>query len=208
MKRNIRGKGIGRSTANVMLSAVLAVGLVMGSVPLAAADPSLPVESIPSSDAANDDALNADPAPEQDTAASSDDGAPGSPSTPNPEGALDHISTDVALEPAPGTTRAPGDATDAAQQGEATESAQQSGQTQNDVPLTNDKPKPAVGTIVFEGLEYTLNPDGETVTLVGWYGEAPAGALVVPSKIVSGEDTYAVDTVKILGGGERISARF
>ncbi|WP_139651356.1 InlB B-repeat-containing protein [Raoultibacter phocaeensis] len=200
MKRNIRGRGINRSTASVVLSVVLAIGLVMGSVPLAAADQSLPVESITASDAATDSATTTetDPAPTQDAP---DTGTP-SPDAPNSEDAPGHISKDVALEPAPnkqGPTS--GDTTDPAQQGQQTENAQQGGQTQNDVPLTNDKPKPAVGTIVFEGLEYTLNPDGETVTLVGWYGEAPAGALVVPSKIVSGEDTYAVETIRIAGGG-------
>ncbi|WP_139651366.1 leucine-rich repeat protein [Raoultibacter phocaeensis] len=61
----------------------------------------------------------------------------------------------------------------------------------SEVPLGQESAKPNAGVLMFEGMTYTLRPDGQTVVLTG-YTAAPKGDVVVPSVISSGSDVYEV----------------
>ncbi|HIW75484.1 MULTISPECIES: leucine-rich repeat protein [Gordonibacter] len=59
------------------------------------------------------------------------------------------------------------------------------------VPLSQN-PRPAVGELYVDGLVFRIMPGGTSVALVGWYGEAPTGDVVVPARVTSGADSYSV----------------
>ena len=70
-----------------------------------------------------------------------------------------------------------------------------SGQASAEAPLSQD-PKPVAGEVRAEGLVYSLNADGESVSLVGWCGDAPSGDVVIPAAVSSGADSYAVASLE------------
>lgn len=107
------------------------------------------------------------------------------------------ISVDVELE-AP-TDQATAE-TDSDDKGNADEAPASDSQTTAEVPLAKDEAKPAAGTLVFDGLEYQLNPDGTTVAMTGFYGKPSSPDVVIPSAIKTGGDVYAVTIVKVRGG--------
>ena len=57
--------------------------------------------------------------------------------------------------------------------------------------------------IVSGGLAYAVNADApDTVSLVGWTGNAPQGALTIPHEVRSGDKGFAVTRI-CAGGGQR-----
>lgn len=60
----------------------------------------------------------------------------------------------------------------------------------------------AGAAIAFGGLVYVVNDaEARTVTLTGWTGTAPQGALSIPQTIRNGQTEYSVSEVGIAGGG-------
>lgn len=52
------------------------------------------------------------------------------------------------------------------------------------------------GTVIVDGVKYTVNPDGGTAKVTGWYGTvAPKGDVVLAEKVVSGADEYRVTSI-------------
>ncbi|WP_180326694.1 hypothetical protein [Raoultibacter phocaeensis] len=179
------GKALTGRAARSVLSVALAFALVTTSVPLAIADEG----ASGANDAAQAEASEAQGAKKPETTLPADciseDVA-----LPEAEAPADRVFKDVEIAP-PEAPEGPG---------ESGAKAPAVPKAAADVPLAEKNPKPAVGTLVFDGLEYELNQDGETVTLVGFHGDAPRGDLVIPSRIKSGEDEYSVTRVEFRGG--------
>lgn len=68
-------------------------------------------------------------------------------------------------------------------------------QTVADVPLVLNSPKASAGEIVQDGLVYTINPDGVSVTLAGWHKTPPTGEVAVPAEVSTGTDSYVVSGI-------------
>ena len=66
------------------------------------------------------------------------------------------------------------------------------GQATAEAPLSHDEPRPVAGEVRVDGFVYSVNPDGASVALVGWYGDAPTGDVSVPARIAVGETSFAV----------------
>ena len=77
------------------------------------------------------------------------------------------------------------------------------GQAAAEAPLVNEAPKPMAGEIRFDGFSYSVNADGETVSLSGWYGTAPDGSVSIPSEVRSGNDSFAVTRIGVPNDGGR-----
>lgn len=52
-------------------------------------------------------------------------------------------------------------------------------------------------TYTHEGntLEYTTNNDGTTATVTAYLGDKPTGALIIPSTVTYGSNTYTVTAI-------------
>ncbi len=53
----------------------------------------------------------------------------------------------------------------------------------------------AGAAIAYGGLAYALNEDGASVSLIGWTGAAPKGALVIPAQVNVGQTEYPVTAI-------------
>ncbi|MEG0376384.1 MAG: hypothetical protein RR672_12195, partial [Raoultibacter sp.] len=47
-------------------------------------------------------------------------------------------------------------------------------------------------TLLVDGLTYLVDRESQSATLTGWYGNAPTGALSIPSEITDGKNTFKV----------------
>ncbi len=188
------GKISARKGAKVVLSVVLAFSLMVTGVPWAMADEGLGAAS---GKAAPD--ASAPPAASDDSAKEPVHEPAAEPEQPAEEGTPaitpERISETVEL----GKAAEKSATADAA--GQAGKAPQQS-QAVSEVPLASEAPKAQVGTLVFDGLEYSVNPEGTTVTLTGFYGDQAPTEVVVPTEIKTGDDTYSVSAVTIRGGAQ------
>ena len=73
------------------------------------------------------------------------------------------------------------------------------GQASAEAPLIDEKPKPVTGEVRADGLVYRVLPDGASVALAGWYGEAPSGDVSVPASVSSGSDSFSVTAIGVPG---------
>ncbi|MEG0322463.1 MAG: hypothetical protein RR619_00585 [Raoultibacter sp.] len=60
-------------------------------------------------------------------------------------------------------------------------------------------------TLLQDGLSYLVDRESQSATLTGWYGNAPAGDLSVPSQVSDGKVIFRVE---IAGGGSIFSLFF
>lgn len=65
-----------------------------------------------------------------------------------------------------------------------------------EVELSDDQSPAKAGTIIYDGVKYVVNPDGQTAAAAGWHGDVPpAGDLSIAARVVSGGDSYRVVSV-------------
>ena len=80
------------------------------------------------------------------------------------------------------------------------------GQASAEAPLIDEKPKPVTGEVRADGLVYRVLPDGASVALVSWHGEAPSGDVSIPASVSSGADSFVVTAVGIEGAEKGVFA--
>lgn len=70
------------------------------------------------------------------------------------------------------------------------------GRISGEVELSDQQTPAKAGTIIYDGVKYVVNPDGQTAAAAGWHGDvAPAGDLSIAARVVSGGDSYRVTSV-------------
>ena len=79
--------------------------------------------------------------------------------------------------------------------------AAQAAQAAAVAPLSQE-PKSIAGEVRSGGLVFRVLEGGESVALVGWHGDKLEGDVVVPSRVASGSDSYAVTAIEAPGKSE------
>lgn len=190
MQQKSRLKGLGGKALAIVISILLVVGSPIGLMP----------ESLAfANDAENDTVQNANGAAEESAANPQEKGeVPAQITQEVPIAKNDSADGEVAPETpgapgAPETSREGADAPGVINDEVPLDKnpAGKPGFINDEVPLSQDAAHPSAGVLVFEGMTYTLRPDGKTVALTG-YTASPKGDVVVPSAISSGSDAYEV----------------
>ena len=113
----------------------------------------------------------------------------------------DHVSEDVPVVATPESSASTQVAAGGASDADASVSSDADPSADIDM-LTARVDLASTGAVLTSnGLVYQVNPDGETVALIGWAGTAPEGALAIPSQVVAGADSYKVTAANNVPGG-------
>lgn len=119
--------------------------------------------------------------------------------------AADRVNEDVSL-PATGDSDANTTAaTVPAASGQITYTTDSVDRISVDVPVMGED-SVTVGDIEYKGLNYRIDADGQTASLIGLGAGMPAATLSIPSYITSGDKTYEVTEIvgpNLRGGGIR-----
>ncbi|MEG0323653.1 MAG: hypothetical protein RR547_01055 [Raoultibacter sp.] len=114
-------------------------------------------------------------------------------STQNPNGdAQPRVSQDVALVEAPDGKSSNTDAPEATVSADDSATQAQPTPQQTTAEVSVDGDGALHKTVLVDGLEYRVNTETATASLVGWYGEAPSGDLVIPSQVFDDITSYSV----------------
>lgn len=186
---------VGKAACAVVLSCLLATSpLLDGTVATRAfaADPGIDTPTSGATEGAAPDATK--PAP--DDSKYTNEVVPLVPSAPADNAQSN--ATPAPDQPATGDTSAPATSDTTTPTSPNTTPAPAIDRVTTDVELSTpegDVPAKA-GTVIVDGVKYTVNPDGGTAKVTGWYGTAaPKGDVVLAEKVVSGADEYRVTSI-------------
>ncbi|MEG0376394.1 MAG: hypothetical protein RR672_12245 [Raoultibacter sp.] len=153
-----------------MLSVLVALCLVLGLAPaIALGDTSVNVKV--EAPAQVNETIVLDSGAEAKTSDSADMDVSVSKDVVSPEFAPDQINSAVPLSP---------------------DTTTKSSQITIDVTL-GTTPDTQTETLLVDGLTYLVDRESQSATLTGWYGNAPAGDLSVPSQVTDGKTIFKVE---------------